>query len=364
MRSEATKNLLNINCFFTIFLFLSLFIFFSCSSSPVIPLYEYPPDWKNVTDREKTIADYSKYLNGRKIFLDPGHGGEDRKNKNKNGDVVEADVNLRVVLNLKKYLEAAGAQVFISRNKDTTIELGDRSELSNKSGAELFVSIHHNAPGKAEDNFTNYTSVYYHAKETDYEYEPSDHDIARYIQRDLSYVMGNPGGLGSFDGTYSDYNIYPGEGFSVLRKKNILGVLVECAFHTNRFEELRLNNEEFNQIQAWGIFRGLAKYFKAGRPEISFIADSSKYDGKTLQMQFALQNTNGVNPKSIQVFFNQEEKEFSFDKLLNILSVKVEMIEPGIYPIKVIVANKNGNHAFPYRKNIVISNSLSAQLVD
>lgn len=364
MKSEATKNLLNINCFFTIFLFLSLSIFFSCSSSPVIPLYEYPPDWKNVTDREKTIAYYSKYLSGRKIFLDPGHGGEDRRNKNPKGDVVEADVNLRVALNLKKYLESAGAIVFISRTKDTTVALGYRSELTNNSGAEIFVSIHHNAPGKAEDNFTNYTSVYYHANETDYEYEPSDHDIARYIERDLSYVMRNPGGLGSFDGTYSDYNIYPGEGFSVLRKKNIPGVLVECAFHTNRFEELRLNNEEFNQIQAWGIFRGLAKYFKAGRPKISFIADSSKYDGTTLQMQFALQDTNGINPKSIQLFFNKEEKEFSFDKLLNILSVKVEMIEPGIYPIRVIVANKNGIHSFTYRKYIVISDSLSARLED
>ena len=245
------------------FIFISL-TFVKCSA-PVVPLYEYPPDWKNVTDREKTIADYSKYLTGRKIFLDPGHGGEDRKNKNKTGDVIEADVNLRVALNLKKYLEAAGVQVFISRVKDTTVALADRSELTNKSGAEIFVSIHHNAPGKTEEDYTNYTSVYYHAKETDYEFEPCDRDIARYIHRDLSYVMGNPGGLGSFDGTYSDYVIYPGDGFSVLRKKNIPGVLVECAFHTSRFEELRLNNEEFNQIQAWGIFRGLAKYFRAGK---------------------------------------------------------------------------------------------------
>ena len=55
----------------------------ACSSAPVIPLYEYPTDWKDISVREKTITEYSKYLNGRKIFLDPGHGGTDRKNKNK-----------------------------------------------------------------------------------------------------------------------------------------------------------------------------------------------------------------------------------------------------------------------------------------
>ncbi len=363
--SVAPKNPSKNNFLITIPLFLLLFILASCSSTPVVPLYEYPPDWKNISDRDKTIIDYSKYLSGRKIFLDPGHGGEDRKNKNKNGDVIEADVNLRVALNLKKYLEAAGAQVFISRDKDATVALGDRSVISNNSGAEIFVSIHHNAPGKAEDVYTNYTSVYYHAKETDYEFEPCDNDIARYIQRDLSYVMGNPGGLGSFDGTYSDYNIYPGEGFSVLRKKNIPGVLVECAFHTSHFEELRLNNEEFNQIQAWGIFRGLAKYYKAGKPEISHLIDSLKIDKGFLKLSFMIKDSAGINPKSIRVLINKEEKEFLFYNNSNILTISIEKPQPGTYPLKLIAANKNGNHSFPFRKKIiVISDSLSTRLVD
>ncbi len=340
-----------------------LFGFVSCSA-PVIPLYEFPPDWKDGSIRGETILNYSKYLKGRKIFLDPGHGGEDRKNKNKNGNVIEADVNLRVALNLKKYLEQAGAEVFLSRQEDITVPLAYRSVLANQSGAEIFVSIHHNAPAKWEDDYTNYTSTYYHAKETDYEYEPSNKDIARYIQRDLSYVMGNPGGLGSFDGTYSDYLIYPGEGFSVLRKTNIQAVLVECAFHTSRFEELRLNIEEFNEIQAWGIFRGLAKYFRAGKPEIIFLTDSLKIENNSLKVSFALKDSTGINPRSIQVFFNKEEKDFSFNKLLNILSMKVDSIANGAYTIRVIVANKNGNHSFPYHKKIVINNSLKPIFLD
>ncbi len=87
------------------------------------------------------------------------------------------------------------------------------------------------------DNWTDYTSTYYHGFDTDYVYEPSERDIARYIQRDLSYAMRNAGGPGSFDGTYSDYAIYPGEGFAVLRNTVIPAVLVECGFHTNTHEE-------------------------------------------------------------------------------------------------------------------------------
>ncbi|MBI1937082.1 MAG: N-acetylmuramoyl-L-alanine amidase [Ignavibacteriales bacterium] len=335
---------------------LSLLLLF-LSHCSAVPLFEYPPDWKEAAKRDSVVKYYSKFLSGKKIFLDAGHGGEDRKNKNQDGNVVEADVNLKVVQNLRNYLNAAGVETILSRDEDKTVPLAYRSELANKSGADLFISIHHNAPAKWEDNYTNYTSTYYHAKETDYEYEPCERDLAKYIQRDLSYVMGNPGGLGSFDGTYSDYIIYPGEGFSVLRKTEMPSVLVECAFHTNRLEELRLNDSEFNQIQAWGIFRGIGKYFRSGIPQIELISDSTKFENNLLKLSFALIDSNGINTKLLQFFFNKEEKNFSFDKTTNILSVEIENSNEGEYPVRVICANKNGNHSLPYHKKLFVNNS-------
>lgn len=335
-----------------------------CSSSSNFPLFEYPLDWKDIEVRSKTISDYSQFLSGKKIFLDPGHGGEDRRNTSRSGVVVEADVNLRVALSLKKYLEQAGATVIVSRDKDATVELGYRSVLANNSGADLFVSVHHNAPGKTEDDYTNYTSVYYHAKDVNYEYEPCNQDMARYIERDLSYVMGNPVGLGSFDGTYSDYNIYPGEGFSVLRKTKIPAVLIEGAFHTSRMEEMRLNNEDFNQIQAWGIFRGLGKYFRAGIPTIALFADSTKYDSKKLSLSFLLNDKAGINHKSLIVYFNKKEFDCKFDKETNVLSVMFDDVAEGEYPLRIICANKNGNHALPYHKSIVVTNDARIEVRD
>lgn len=340
-----------------------LFLGNACTTCK-FPLYEYPPDWKDSIKRDSVIKNYSQYLRGRKIFIDPGHGGEDRKNKNKNGSIIEADVNLKVALYLKEYLQNAGVEVFMSRQEDKTVPLSLRAELADKSGAELFVSIHHNAPSKWEDDYTNYTSTYYHATETDYEYEPCERDLARYIQRDLSYVMGNPGGLGSFDGTYSDYNIYPNEGFYVLRKINIPSVLVECAFHTSRLEELRLNDDTFNQIQAWGIFRGIAKYFKAGIPRIEILQDSLKYINNVLHVAFILNDSAKIDPKSIQFFFNKEEKNYSFDKSTGILSASIELKSAKEYSLRVVCANKNGNHSFPFHKKVIFNEKGNVTIVD
>ncbi len=237
-----------------------------CTSSKET-YFEIPYDLKTPQNESEFILKYSPYLNGKKIFIDPGHGGSDRRNKGYENTTVEADLNLRVALALKDYLIKAGAQVELSRVSDTTVDLKDRSKLANNSGADIFIGIHHNAPGRSDDDWTNYTSTYYHAYPEDYEYEPCSHDIARYIQRDLAYAMRNSGGLGSFDGTYSDYNIYPGQGFSVLRLTKIPAILVECGFNTYPYEAMRLVKNDFNKIEAWGIFRGLCRYFRAGIPQ-------------------------------------------------------------------------------------------------
>lgn len=324
-----------------------------------VPVYEFPPDWEIVSRRDSTIQYYSQFLKGRRIFIDPGHGGEDRNGKSRDGKIVEAEVNLRVALYLKQYLIQAGVIVTMSRETDETVDLAYRSVLANNSGADIFIGIHHNAPGKNEDNWTNYTSTYYHATENDYEYEPCNHDIAKYIERDLSYVMRNASGLGSFDGTYSDYMIYPGAGFSVLRKTKIPAVLVECSFFTSRFENLRLNDEVFNRIQAWGIFRGIGKYFRAGIPQIESSVNDSVIVNPGTELSFLLTDKSGIDPKSIQVQLDNREIPFDFDEESGGLTISISNLGKGEHTLKIICANKNGNHSFPFHKKIVIDENAS-----
>jgi hypothetical protein len=241
----------------------------------------------------------------------------------------------------------------MSRLKDETVDLRKRYNMANKSGADIFISIHHNAPGGEGDNWTNYTSTYYHATEKDYVYEPCERDLARFIQRDLSYAMRNSGGPGSFDGTYSDYSIYPGEGFAVLRLAEIPAVLVECGFHTNTHEEKRLVMDEFNRIQAWGIFRGLCRYFYNGIPQIELIEPRFPVKDGNISFEFRLSDSSGIDSSSIKVLFDSLHiNNFTF--INNILKAGVDSVKTGDHVIRVIAANKNGNHTFPFQRNIKV----------
>ncbi len=329
--------------------------FAGCSKKFTV-YYEIPPDMRTSEIKQQTIEKYSAHLKGRKIFIDAGHGGADRKNKSPNGKVIEADVNLKVALALQNYLKQAGAVVLMSREKDQTVDLKERAYIANLSGAELFISIHHNAPGKPDDNWTNYTSTFYHATENDYEFDHCEKDIAKYIQRDVSYVMGTSGGLGSFDGTYSDYLIYPKAGFAVLRLTKMPSVLIELAFHTNRYEEERLTKEEFNKIQAWGIFRGLAKYFQKGIPEIISLNSQYEFSNPDFQLRYLIKDKSGIDHNSIKVFVDSLQTNFEYSPKENLLKLNLSGVETGKNFIKIIAANKNGNHAFPFVDSVFVNN--------
>lgn len=334
-----------------IFLFLSIsFFYFNCG--PAV-YYVKPPDWENGSKRDSTIKYYSQFIKGWKFFIDPGHGGNDRFNKGPEGDAIEADLNLRVSLNLRNFLKQAGAEVILSRDKDTTVELIDRSKLSNESGSDIFISVHHNALGN-KDHYTNYTSTWYHAYDGHKDYNPSNHDIAKYVQRDLAYVMGNSGSLGSFDGTMSDYTVYPNSGFSVLRNAKIPAILIEGSFFSSYYEEQRLIIPEFNEIQAWGIFRGLGKYLRAGIPRLELL--SSLDMESPVPIRLKVWDPSGVDPKSINILFDGKEARFGFNPDSNIIIIETSnYLSNGNHLLKITLKNKNGNHNFPYSKNVKIN---------
>jgi N-acetylmuramoyl-L-alanine amidase len=329
-------------------------IFTGCSPKEEI-YFDLPFEFRSVEKRAEFIQRFTPHLQGKKIFIDPGHGGKDRASAGPNKLITEADANLRVSLALRDFLKEAGATVIMSRETDSTVELRERSKLANESGADIFVSVHHNAPGSTGDRLINYVSTYYHGKETDFVYEPSERDMAKFIQRDLAYAMRQSGGLGSFDGTYSDYWIYPGSGFSVLRHTEIPAVLVECSFFTHPIEEKRLSMQEYNRVQAWGIFRGIARYFSLGIPKIVSIEERSTFPQGDLNFKYLLVDSSGINPNSLLVSFDSlRTNNYNFNEETGLLDISISDVEPGEYLLRIIAANKNGNHTFPFHKKIVV----------
>ncbi len=324
-----------------------------------IPKYVMPAELRASEKKTEFINYYSAWVKGKKFFLDAGHGGKDRSNKGFGGKTVEADINLGVTLALREFLLEAGGEVLLSRDKDTTVELKDRSLLANESNADIFISIHHNATGEKEDIWTNYTSTYYHATKEDQIFEPCQYDIARYIQRDLSYAVRNSGGPGSFDGTYSDYNIYPGQGFSVLRLTKIPAVLVECGFTTSEFESGLITVKEFNRIEAWGIFRGLCRYLSNGIPEIKYFNTETSFSKDSLNINFTLRDSAGINPKTLSIFIDSlNYSSFKLNPKEELLSILFPTVIKGKHLVRIIAANKKGNYAFPFYYYIFIPDKM------
>lgn len=79
------------------------------------------------------------------ICLDPGHGGNDTGTQNKSLKLDEKRFALDVSQRVKRLLEGQGYKVVMTRQDDRYVELAERAEISNRAGADLFVSIHFNA---------------------------------------------------------------------------------------------------------------------------------------------------------------------------------------------------------------------------
>ena len=78
-----------------------------------------------------------------RIVIDAGHGGHDPGAKARG--IEEAELVLDVALRLEALLKEAGVEVIMTRRTDTFIALEERTAIANRSGADLFLSIHSNA---------------------------------------------------------------------------------------------------------------------------------------------------------------------------------------------------------------------------
>ncbi len=78
------------------------------------------------------------------VVLDAGHGGEDYGARGGAG-LLEKDLVLDITRALAKRLRAEGVEVVLTRADDTYVSLEKRTEIANRAGGDLFVSIHANA---------------------------------------------------------------------------------------------------------------------------------------------------------------------------------------------------------------------------
>ena len=201
-----------------------------------------------------TNRSYHKYsvaggIKGKRIALDPGHGGTDPGAHGIDSGVQEKTITLPVSMKVKKYLEDKGATVYMTRTDDRDVwgpdatdrqELQARVDVAENNGADMFISIHCNAnPNRSVGGF----STYYHPK-TDY-----DAAVAQCIQ-DRLLKTGNLEDLGIRYG-----NLY------VNKRCSMPGALVELLFLSNRREEKLLRSNWFQNKMAKAIADGIEDFY-------------------------------------------------------------------------------------------------------
>ncbi len=189
--------------------------------------------------------------NSKVILLDAGHGGTDGGAHN--GDDKEKVYNLAVLLKLKDMLEDEGYIVYTTREKDVTLTVDDRVTLATEDypEADLYVSIHHNSV--ENKNYTG-TLVMYCPRDT------SDYGITnkRFAELVLNELVSN---LETVNRGY----IVVGEDDTskrVLTEVPMPSILCEVAFVSNDEELARIKTDEFQELAAEAIMKGIQKALK------------------------------------------------------------------------------------------------------
>ena len=190
-------------------------------------------------------------LKGRKIVLDPGHGGSDSGAIGPTG-VMEKSVTLRVANEVRRLLVKEGATVYMTREADIEVspkrakatdieELQARCDVANEVNADIFVSIH-------MDSFTNRAAK----GTTGYYYSLGDKRSRVLADKIRSGVIDQ---IGTQSRGTQSCNFY------VVKHTDMPATLLEVAFISNEQEEKLLDSEDGIRKAAQGIVDGIADYF-------------------------------------------------------------------------------------------------------
>ena len=110
-----------------------------------------------VVPKENGLAIYLRFyaedLNGMKIVLDAGHGGDDPGALSAGGMEYpsESDLNLVLCRYLQEKLEKAGAEVTLLAAGSESLTLDSRVEKAESLAPDLFLSVHHNSTAQTAD---------------------------------------------------------------------------------------------------------------------------------------------------------------------------------------------------------------------
>ena len=197
-----------------------------------------PPTIRPITKKQLLQKNNALPLKGKRIAIDPGHGGWDpgaigiNRSQEK---IYTYDISKR----LKNAFEKKGATVYMLRTGDKNPSLYTRVTKANRSKADILLSIHINSFIKPSARGT----------ETFY-YKQIDKKLAENVHRSLV------SSLKFYNKGLKRSRMY------VLRHSKMPSVLVEPLFMSNPTEYSKLKNASFREQISKAIVSGVENYFK------------------------------------------------------------------------------------------------------
>ncbi len=170
--------------------------------------------------------------------------------------IEEADINLKIALKVQNLLEQAGSTVLLTRSDENGIydidkktlrqkkvsDTKNRVKIGNESSADIFVSIHLNKIPQKQ----------YWGWQTFFKTGNEDgKKLAQSIQNGLNETIQKENKRESL----KIDNIY------IIKHVEIPTAIVECGFLSNEEEEKLLQQDEYQNKLAWGIYVGIMDYF-------------------------------------------------------------------------------------------------------
>lgn len=190
------------------------------------------------------------------VVIDSGHGGNDPGKIGIDGSL-EKEINLKIALQLKEYLEASDVTVVMTREDDRGLyqesdsqkkmaDMRNRCQLIEENDPVIVISIHQNS--YHEEPISGPQVFYY--KNSD-----KGKKLAEIIQKRFDFVLGDQNRrLAKANDNY----------YLLLHVKQPL-VIVECGFLSNWQEAAALNQEDYQKRIAWTIHMGVMEYLNTTR---------------------------------------------------------------------------------------------------
>lgn len=195
-------------------------------------------------------------VNNRTIIIDAGHRTEKTGGAVADDGTTEADINLKIALKVQKLLEQAGSNVILTRSDENGIydldkttlrqkkvsDTKNRVKIGNESEADIFVSIHLNKI--PQQQYYGWQTFFKQGNE-------QSRKLAICIQGGLNNSIQKENKRESLKLT----------GKYIIDHVEIPISIVECGFLSNTEEEKQLQNDEYQNRLAWGIYIGIMDYF-------------------------------------------------------------------------------------------------------